>query len=382
MATYIIYNGEQDAVSGLEWDRPSAELLKGSFPSATILSAKGVVGLDLTSSFQDVDSLINLFEFGAILLCVGGEDVLGISKQLTEKGYVDKTPEVQNGTGFYKSLSYNGRIIVIMTGGCCNTPIEQSRMGTINAAYLISQSNLSNFPLGVGENFEIAPGPDRLGLYSIELSPQYDKSELLKLCSQGYFSSALESILTDSGFPSSTFKTLRCYIENNKLNMVVIEFGSPNPLIIVLAVGLIVLGALYLIKGIVTADDVTNQESERTEQVTQEAIKQKYEDAKLFCEANPGNECATLISKLSSDDVLIAEAKAKAEEWKSKQASGTKGTFDQATDFLKTAAVIGALGIGVYFLFSSGLFTAGKEAVQKRLAERKMSEASRNAKQK
>jgi len=367
MAIIITYSGVSDPKTGLEWDKPSVETLRLKYPTANVYSGKNSSAININANLSEVNSFVNSFPVGSTIFCVGGEDVNGIAKNLTKGkglGLFDATPQAFDGRGFIKSVSYNGRTIMVLTGGCCKTPVEKSRIGTINSTYFILNNNIS---ITGGKNVAVPELADRLGLYSVDFG-NVGLSEALQKCKEGFVEFALTQNLLDQGHKPEEFEVLTCYIEGTKLYALVVEFGSPAiPMIIwgLIIVGSSILTTVSAYKGF---DWLKQREISGVEQARQEAIKKPYEAMVKSCEQDP-KLCGTPqdIKDMMDKTSIHLKSQESIIKWEAKKAEDDKSLSDQFMDIAKGMALVGGVGIGIYFLFQSGLFQAGASSVKRKI---------------
>ena len=352
MATVITYSDVADAATGLQYDRPSVELMRTKYPSAITVDTSQDAAVALGASLAQVDNFITSFAVGSTIICVGGEQVNGISEVLVNNNFIDATPPSQTKDGFIKSFQYKGQNIFVLTGGVSPTELLDSRQGTINAAYFLFKNNLQP---GVGNNLLVNLGTTELVLATYDLTGG-DIAKAVADCESGLTKFIIQSLGTESGVDASSYDIVDCYVENNKLNVLVVNFGTLPLIPILWTLGVTIVSAAAA--WITTKWSAVEQAKQNTQQAAFSALQAAYYADKPNC-PDYWNQYANITISKAKYDALKSEFESKG------------GTIGQISDLLKTALVVGVVGIGVTFLFKSGLFTAGVESTRRRLQKKK-----------
>lgn len=349
MAIVITYSDVADAATGLQYDRPSVELMRTKFPTASTVGSSQDPAVSIDATPSQVNNFILSYAVGSTIICVGGEQVNGIAKVLVDGNIIDATPASETEDGFVKSIQYQGRNIFVLTGGTSPTALLDSRQGTINASYFLFKNNLQP---GVGTNLLVNLGTTELVLVTYDLTGG-DVAKAISDCESGLTKFIFEELATESGVDKKSYEIADCYVENNTLNVLVVNFGT-FPLIPIIWAGAV---AIVSIASIWVS---TNWKSvEQAKQKTQQA---EISALTASCDADKPN-CPDYWNKYAN----IQEAKLKYEALKDEK----EGTIAQISNLLKTALIVGVVGVGVTFLFRSGLFEAGVQSTRKRLGSKK-----------
>lgn len=366
MATVITYKGEIEPATGLEFDRPGVELLRSSFPTAKTYSSMDEPAVVETSSAAQVEAFIGNYANGSTFFCVGGEQVNGITNYfINTLGIVDPTPSPGDDTGYIKSIQYKGKNFFFFTGGATPTAKLDSRQGTVSAIYYLTKNDIG---VGVGENFSVKTPATDIGLYAIDLTGG-NVVQAINDCNEGFIKFAFQNILTGSGLDPTKFEIIDCFIVNNKLFIVTVDKGTIPIIWGIIAIATAIIG--YFGFGA-----WETAEREGTKQAHEEAIKAQNQAISDVCNTNP-EKCGENIKVLTDANVAQAKYEAEKAKWEAEKAS-KDGTLGQFSDLLKTALLVGIVGIGVTFLFKSGLFEAGVTSTRQKLERKKLVQPKKN----
>lgn len=361
MAIVITYKGEIEPATGLEFDRPGVELLRSSFPTAEAWNSADEPAVIETSSNTEVENFIAKYANGSTFFCVGGEQVNGITNHfINTLGIVDPTPSPGDDTGYIKSIQYKGKNFFFFTGGATPTAKLDSRQGTVSAIYYLTKNDIN---VGVGENFSVKTPATDIGLYAIDLT-QGDVIQAINDCNEGFIKFALKNILEESGVTPDSFEIVDCFVENNKLYAIIVDKGS-IPFVIWGVIAIASIAISYFGFGA-----WETAEREGTKQAHEEAIKAQNQAISDVCNAKPA-ECGQNIKTLTDANIAQAKLDAEKAKWDAEKA-GKESTLGQFSDLLKTALIVGIVGIGVTFLFKSGLFEAGVTSTRQKLERKKL----------
>ncbi len=407
MAQVITYNGQLDVTTGLELDRPSVELLLTKFPLADVINSKLSKAVDVNATLFDVNAFVDSYPEGTTIFCVGGEQVNGIAKNLTKGlglGFFDPTPASVDGSGFVKSVNYKNRFIFVFTGGTSPTTVLDSRRGTINAVYYLFNNNV---PIGDGKNIQIPQFAKELGLYSTVIKGA--TSEAIELCKKGFVKFTLENLIGQQGYPPESYQVITCYIQGNNLFALIVKTSSPpwaeilwalaiaGATVVAVATGAATLGipliaisgTIALIPLVVTGiNNILNSGTiaiASAEEAQAKAISGPMDNVFKTCQScidscNKDQKCLDSCKlycptveqsiTLTEKSLQIAKAIENISLYNSQIGKGT----DIADSFKKIAigiAVLGGVGLGIYFLFKSGLFEEGIRTTKEKIEQRR-----------
>lgn len=344
--------------SGSKYDEPSLRLLVAKFPTATVMKTpKG--------KFYNINPNLN-----DTILCIGSENTNGTTEYVTNDeslgglGYTNLKTPFGMPLGLIRTTFYGSSKIIILTSFITGNE-EDEVEGLVTACYHLRETSIPQY---VGD-INVALNTYDLHLFELEPSDPklLDIANKDTLFLKSYVQNEINKIEPD-------YHLIEYYVYGNKIVAISRVTGTAWWAFAIVSTAVVLsLGAVAFVIHEWNEPDVENAKAQQQMEIT----KQKTIEYSI----TTAQESASLIKSLPDGDQKVALAKQYIEstadtskylaDMTTKYATfEEKGTLEQLKELLVTAAIIGGIGLGVYFLFKSGLFEAGTKKTRKSLEDK------------